>query len=260
MLKEYLVDQSTVPWRALQKEGWPLGKITRLRHLLDPADGGPEAINTQHPEGYGSDAHLHLGAQFQVLLHGSLCFANYRLDAPAVHYTDHSVAYGPFTSTNKEDIFVLHVQRANAIQSKDHETAMRVVNRSGREIAASAEGRPWEPFPGHPGVRRKVLIPETAGPSAEILECPAGGVVPQGTTLHGRYEIVMSGSVRVSGRELGPRCLRFTRGDGRPAPMRAGSQGATVFVATFDKDAEWQPPADLNVGYGFGTLPVIAGE
>ena len=36
--------------------------------------------------------HFHLGAQFQLVLDGTIQFPGFRLEAPAVHYTDHNVA------------------------------------------------------------------------------------------------------------------------------------------------------------------------
>ena len=261
MLHEYVVDQTTVPWRGLNKEGWPKEKVTYVRRLLDGLDGGPEAINTRHPEGYGSDAHFHLGAQFQVLIHGSLSFPNIRMEAPAVHYTDHNVAYGPFTSNNGEDIFVLHAKRANAVQMKDlkDRESRRLVNRTGREITAVGNDCPWQPMVGHAGAKRKVLISEKEGPAAELMECPPGMDLTLGEAHHGRYDVVLSGSVTLKGKQLGPRSLRFVRGDEAPSPIKCGPQGATIITLTFGKDAEWVAPEDLNVSSVWSKLPMVPG-
>jgi hypothetical protein len=53
----------------------------------------------------------------------------------------------------------------------------------------------------------------------------------------GRYEVVLEGSAIIGGREIGPPGLRYTRGDGAPEPLVAGSGGATIAFLTFDADA-----------------------
>jgi hypothetical protein len=62
-------------------------------------------------------------------------------------------------------------------------------------------------------------------------------VLPLDVPTWGRYEVVLEGSVMVEGRTLSSPGFRYVQGDERPAPLRAGPDGATLIFLSFDKDA-----------------------
>jgi hypothetical protein len=160
------------------------------------------------------------------------------LEAVGVHYTDHNVPYGPFHGDH--DMVVIHAKPAGRRAMKDvikSEAFRREINRSGRQLHCSANTLEWEPMPGHEGARRKVLIPESAGVSAQIVACPPGATLPEAPAPYGRYEFVIAGTATREGNRLGPECVRFVCGAERPAPLIAGPEGVTFLAVTFDEDA-----------------------
>jgi hypothetical protein len=240
------IDPSEVPWKSLDLEG---GGAVQLQMYLKGADGGPEAVRARISEGYEVEPHFHLAAQFQLLLEGTMEFPTFRLDAPAVHYTEHNVPYGPFKVSYGHDMLVLHTKPGGVIMMRDKERR-RQANTRGREITCCAHEVEWEPLSGYKGVRRKVLIPESAGPSVEIIECPPGTEFVVGVPQYGRYEVILTGSAEADGKWLGPKSLRFVAA-GEPAKaLRCGPEGATLIVLTYDQDAA--------ESYGGSTAEVIA--
>src|SRR5215510_16447628 len=197
--QHFIVDPAAVPWETLALDG---GGETQLQMYLKGADGGPEAIRARISEGYEVEPHFHLAAQFQLLLEGTMEFPVFRLDAPAVHYTEHNVPYGPFKVSRGHDMLVLHTKPGGVIMMRDKERR-RQANTRGREITRCAHEVDWEPLPGHAGARRKVLIPESQGPSVEIVECPAGMELAAGVPVYGRYEVVLAGSASAGKKQLG---------------------------------------------------------
>jgi hypothetical protein len=107
-----------VSWKTLALDG---GGEVQLQMYLKGADGGPEAIHARISEGYEVEPHFHLAAQFQLLLEGSMEFPVFRLDAPAVHYTEHSVPYGPFKVSGGHDMLVLHTKPGGVVMMRDKE-------------------------------------------------------------------------------------------------------------------------------------------
>ena len=118
---QYIVASSTVPWKTLALEG---GGEAQLQMYLKGRDGGPEAIRAQISEDYTVEPHFHYAAQFQVLLAGSMDFPLVRLDAPAVHYTEHNTPYGPFTVSGGHDMLVLHAKPGGVAVMRDKKTAL----------------------------------------------------------------------------------------------------------------------------------------
>lgn len=108
----------------------------------------------------------------------------------------------------------------------------------------------WEPIPTYEGARRKVLLPASQGPAAEIIECPPHTQFTAPVPAYGRYEVVYQGSVFVDGKKLGPKGLRFVGAGEEAAPLRCGPEGATLIVLTYDEDAARS--------YGGSTEEVIA--
>lgn len=242
----FVIESSAVPWKSLAREG---GGTTQIQMYLRGADGGPEAIRAQISEGAEVDPHFHLAAQFQLLLAGTMTFPTFRLDAPAVHYTEHNVPYGPFRVSNGHDMLVLHTKPGGVVRMRDREQRHQA-NTRGRELTCCAHEVKWEPLPGYAGARRKVLIPPSAGVSAEIIECPPNMELPAPVPAYGRYEVVYQGSVFVDGKQLGPKDLRFIAAGEEAVPLRCGPEGATVIVLTYDEDA--------SQSYGGSTEEVIA--
>jgi hypothetical protein len=240
------VDSLTVPWKSLALER---GGVVDLQMYLKGTDGGPEAIRAKSCDGYEVEPHFHLAAQFQLLLEGTMTFPTFRLDAPAVHYTEHNVPYGPFVVSQGHDMLVLHTKPGGVVTMRDKERR-RQANTRGREFSCCAHEVEWEPMPGHAGARRKVLIPATRGPAAELVECPPHMALTIPVSAYGRYEVVYCGSVLVEGKELGPKSVRFVGSGQHASPLTCGPKGASVIVLTYD--------ADAAQSYGGSTEEVLA--
>jgi len=233
MTQEIVVDLAKVPWDSMKgKNG-----VTYLTQMGLDGSEGPELVRLR-AVGHDSDPHYHTGAQFQIFLDGYAQFPDFRLEAVGVHYTDHNVPYGPFNGDH--DMIVIHAKPAGRRAMKDvikSEVLRQEINRSGRQFHGSTNTLEWEPVPGHEGAQRKVLIPESAGVSAQIVVCSPGTALPETPAPYGRYEFVIAGTALREGDRLGPECVRFVCGAERSAAMIAGSEGATVLVVTFDEDA-----------------------
>ncbi len=228
---EYHVDGTHAVWRTFHKKD----RSASVALLLDGSDGGPEAVHSVQPNA-SVPPHFHQGAQFQLVLQGSLQFPHLRLDAIAVHYTDHNVPYGPFTATSDSRMMVVHAKPAGQIYMNEP-GATRQTNPLGRAIGISASDITWETLVGHTRVRCKRLIDEPTGLRAMILQGAAADTIDLGMSRFGRFDIVLSGSIDVGGTALGKNSLRFVSGDVIPAPAVCGPHGATVVVLDFDQDA-----------------------
>lgn len=233
--EQCIVEPSAVPWKTLALER---GGETRLQMYLKGRDGGPEAIRAQISENYTVEPHFHYAAQFQVLLEGSMAFPLVRLEAPAVHYTEHNTPYGPFTVSGGHDMLVLHAKPGGVAVMRDKKRRWQA-NVRGRELTRCAHEVEWQPMPGCPHVRRKLLIPPSFGPVAELVEFPAGSEFTPPVPEYGRYEVVYSGSVVLLGEQLGPKALRFIPGGEQAAPFTAGSEGVRMIFVSFDQDANY---------------------
>src|SRR5260370_39541494 len=106
--------------------------------------------------------------------------------------------------------------------------ARRQINLSGRELTGMEKDAEWFPIPRYEGARWKILIPHSFGPEAVVVQYPPRAVRPLDVPTWGRYEAVLVGSVIVEGRTLGSPGRRYVQGDERPAPPRAGAEGATL--------------------------------
>jgi hypothetical protein len=240
------VDPSTVPWKSLALE--PNGTVD-LQMFLKGTDGGPEAIRAKICDGYEVEPHFHLAAQFQLLLEGTMTFPTFILEAPAVHYTEHNVPYGPFVTNQGHDMLVLHTTPGGVIMMRDKEKR-RQANARGRELTCCAHEVEWEPMPGHADARRKILIPASKGPSAELIECPPHMELAVPASPYGRYEVVYRGSVLADGKELGLKSVRFVGAGQAAAPLICGPEGASIIVLAYD--------ADAMQSYGGSTEEVLA--
>jgi hypothetical protein len=204
-----------------------------LQMYLKGADGGPEAIRARISEGYEVEPHFHLAAQFQLLLEGSMQFPTFRLDAPAVHYTEHNVPYGPFVVSRDHDMLVLHTKPGGVVMMRDKERR-RQANTRGRELTCCAHEVEWG-LPGHAGATEKSLDSECwsicrlLNAHREWCLWPA----PE----YGRYEVVLSGSASAAEQQLTPKSLRFVAPGEEAQPLQCGPEGATLIVLTYDQDA-----------------------
>ena len=234
MLRQYVVDPADIPW----KTGETQGITFECQVLLSGSDGGPEAMRLRFDHRPSVFAHMHLTSQFQLLLRGTMDFPteSMKLRPPAVHYTDHNVAYGPFATGVQHDMLVLHPKQAGLISMSDR-AARRQINLSGRELTGMEKDAEWFPIPRYEGARWKILISHSFGPEAVMVQYPPSAVLPLDVPTWGRYEVVLEGSVMVEGRNLGAPGLRYVQGDDRPVPLRAGADGATLIFLSFDKDA-----------------------
>lgn len=211
-----------------------VGQGFRLKRLADGRDGGPYVILGIQPENFVNPAHFHNMPQFQVLLEGTVAFPAHELAAPAVHYSDRNSPYGPFRPGKGFVIGVFRNGPANQIYMSDREGRKQRV--PGRELFGTATGLEWTPAEGQAGLEQKVLIPPAGpdGPAASLLRCQPGAEVPPASSPNGRYEVVLEGALHSDGTELRPYSTRYALGADVPPPLRAGPQGATVLLLTFD--------------------------
>src|SRR5438552_2598061 len=140
-MEEYLAD-GTASWMAFAKG---IDSGTRVKVLFMDIADGPEAVHSFQPSA-NVRPHFHLAAQFQLVLRGAIDFPREHLEGIAVHYTDHSVAYGPFTTSPDFQMMVLHARPAGQLDVSDKAARARL-NRTGREIGRSAAEVAWEPLP-----------------------------------------------------------------------------------------------------------------
>src|SRR3977135_2404074 len=163
MQHSYIVDSANAPW----KRGATGGITFACQVLLPGDDGGPEALRFRFDDCPSVYGHMHLTAQFQLLLGGSMDFPRgvKHLEALAIHYTDHNMPYGPFAVSAGHDMLVLH-PKAGGIISMANLAARRQINLRGRILAALAADSAWRPLPGVDSATFKFLIPPDYGPAA----------------------------------------------------------------------------------------------
>jgi hypothetical protein len=234
MPSSYIVDAANAPWKRSESEGVRFD----CQVLLSGADGGPEALRFRFDDCPSVYAHMHLTAQFQLLLSGTMDFPRgvKHLEALAIHYTDHNVPYGPFAVAGRHEMLVLH-PRAGGIIAMTNLDARRQINLRGRLYAALASDTEWQPIPGaeHSSYRR--LMPVGYGPDAVLVRAPAGGALAMPAAPHGRYEVVVEGSAVFEGRRIGPPGFRYVRGEEPAQPLVTGDEGACIAFLTFDRNA-----------------------
>lgn len=230
----YIVDSARAPWKESASEGITFA----CQVLLSGEDGGPEALRFRFDDCPSVYAHMHLTAQFQLLLNGSMDFPRgvKHLEAPAIHYTDHNMPYGPFAVSQGHDMLVLH-PRAGGIISMTNHDARRKINLRGRIFAALASQSQWRPLPGAQHTEFKFLMPPDLGPAAVLVRAPAHAALAMPAPQFGRYEVVLDGSVIIGGQEIGAPGFRYVRGEAAAAPLVTGDTGASVAFLTFDNDA-----------------------
>jgi hypothetical protein len=234
MQRHYIVDPASVPWKRSSSEGVSF----ECQVLLSGEDGGPEALRFRFDDCPSVYAHMHLTAQFQLLLSGAMDFPRgvKHLEAPAIHYTDHNMPYGPFAVSNKHEMLVLH-PKCGGIISMANKDARRKINLRGRLHAAGAEGLQWHAMPGAEGASFAYLMPPDLGPIAALVKAPAGALLAMPAAEFGRYEVVLKGSALIDGKEIGAPGFRYICGNEAAAPILTGEHGATIAFLTFDKDA-----------------------
>ncbi len=227
--RDIIVDLSQIPW----KQGQEGGQRYDYRLCVEGGEDGPEAMQVRLP-GMDVPPHFHHAAQFQLLLQGSMQFSDRKMESLAVHYTDHDVPYGPFKPDSQHSMLILHAKPGGYSPMSDKE-ARKLINSRGRELEGSAREAEAEALPG--GGRRKTLLSNDAGVSVQLIECPAGAVFGGKAPVYGRYQLILSGSVTVAGKRLGPDALRFVQDNEPEAPLVCGPEGATFIVLTYDSDA-----------------------
>jgi hypothetical protein len=183
-------------------------------------------------------AHMHLTSQFQLLLNGVMDFPRgvKHLEAPAIHYTDHNMPYGPFAVSQGHDMLVLH-PRAGGIISMANLEARRKINLRGRLFASLASQSEWQPVPGAEHTAFKFLMPPDLGPAAVLVKAPPHAALAMPAAPFGRYEVVLEGSAIMQGQEIGAPGFRYVRGESAAEAIVSGDFGASVAFLTFDRDA-----------------------
>lgn len=234
MQSTYIVDSARAPW----KRGSSEGIAYACQVLLTGEDGGPEALRFRFDDCPSVYGHMHLTAQFQLLISGAMDFPRgvKHLDALAIHYTDHNVPYGPFAVSGGHDMLVLH-PKAGGIIPMSRADARRKINLQGRIYAALASDFPWQPLPDVADGTFKLLMPPDFGPAAVVVQAPTHASLAMPPPAFGRYEVVLDGSVMMEGQEIAAPGFRYSRGDAPAAPIVTGERGATVAFLTFDRDA-----------------------
>jgi hypothetical protein len=230
----YIVDSANAPWKRSSTEGVTFA----CQVLLSGEDGGPEALRFRFDDCPSVYAHMHLTAQFQLLLNGAMDFPRgvKHLDAIAIHYTDHNMPYGPFAVSGGHDMLVLH-PKAGGIISMANLEARRQINLRGRLFASLASQSEWSPLPDAGHGRFKLLMPPGFGPAAVIVESPAQAKLSMPPPEFGRYEVVLEGSAIMEGCEIGPPGFRYVRSDRPVEPIVTGDRGASIAFLSFDKNA-----------------------
>ena len=230
----YVVDSANAPWKRSVSEGVAF----ECQLLLSGEDGGPEAMRFRFDDCPSVYAHMHLTAQFQLLLNGAMDFPRgvKHLESLAIHYTDHNMPYGPFAVSGRHDMLVLH-PRAGGIINMSNLDARRQINLSGRLFASLASDVSWQDLPGVPEGSFKFLVPPDFGPAAVVTRTPAHAALSMPAPVFGRYEVVLDGSVIMGGREIAAPGFRYVRNDQPVEAIMTGDAGATVAFLTFDKDA-----------------------
>ncbi len=234
MLRQYIVDPHDVPWKAGHTEG-----ITfQCQVFLSGADGGPEAIRFRFDPCPRVYAHMHLTAQFQLLLGGAMDFpkATMKLRPVAVHYADHNLPYGPFSTGEGHDMLVLHPKQGGLITMAD-KAARKQINLAGRQLVGMEKDGEWFDVLEIAGARCNFLIPPGAGPQAVVLDCPPDSMIAAPPPVFGRYEIVLGGDASFDGRSIGAPGLRYVAGAEQATPILTGARGAKVALLSFDADA-----------------------
>jgi hypothetical protein len=233
MRQSYIVDSANASWKRSASEGITFA----CQVLLSGEDGGPEALRFRFDDCPSVYAHMHLTAQFQLLLHGVMDFPRgvKHLEALAIHYTDHNMPYGPFAVSKGHDMLVLH-PKAGGIISMANLDARRQINLQGRLFAGIAADSEWHPQPGVQEASFKLLMPPDFGPAAVMVRAPPHAALAMPAAEFGRYEVVLEGSVMMEGREIGAPGFRYTRGATAAEPLVTAEQGASVAFLTFDRD------------------------
>ena len=231
----YVVDAANAPWKRSVTEGVTFA----CQVLLAGEDGGPEALRFRFDDCPSVYAHMHLTAQFQLLLSGCMDFPRgvKHLEALAVHYTDHNVPYGPFAVSRQHDMLVLH-PKAGGIISMTNLDARRKINLKGRLFASLASDSEWQDMPAGSHSTFKRLMPAGFGPDAVLVRAPANAALGMPAAPFGRYEVVLEGSACFAGQEVAAPGFRFSRGREAVEPLVTGPQGAVVAFLTFDREAE----------------------
>jgi hypothetical protein len=205
--------------------------------LLPGGGDDPEAFRFRFDPCPSVYAHMHLTAQFQVLLAGSMDMprGSMNLRPLSVHYTDHQVPYGPFSTGAGHDMLVLH-PRAGGLVSMAHADFRSCINLTGRLLVGEADDDAWQPLPGGRGLVQ-VLIPAAAGPEVVLVELGAHEILSLPGAPFGRYDVVVAGAIQVGTTPLGPPGLRYVVGDAPAEPLVTGPEGATILTLAFDAAA-----------------------
>lgn len=237
MQQYYVVDSANAPWKRSSSEGISFD----CQILLTGDDGGPEALRFRFDDCPSVYAHMHLTAQFQLLLKGAMDFPRgvKHLEALSIHYTDHNMPYGPFAVSGGHEMLVLH-PRAGGIISMANLDARRQINLRGRLFAALAGDAEWQPMPPQDGRdtgQYKLLMPPGYGPAAVVVKAPPNAALSMPPAEFGRYEVIVEGTGIFDGREIASPGFRYYVGTEAAAPLMTGVNGATVAFLTFDRNA-----------------------
>lgn len=230
MLEEYVTSTAKTQWKHFRNG---TRQDRDIGVMLGGIDEGPEAVDAIKPNNT-SEPHFHQGAQFQVLVKGSIQFPRHKIEALTVHYTDHNVAYGPFECSPDCRFLVLHAKPAGQLAMNDR-ASFKLLNPGGRELIAPAADYAWRAVA--EGVRERLLIEQQSGVRAVVREVMAGRPLPVMAAPFGQFEVVLEGIALDAGQEIVPYNVRFTRGNEAPMPLLAGPSGATVGTFVFDADA-----------------------
>ncbi|MEI8036195.1 MAG: hypothetical protein WCH96_12050 [Betaproteobacteria bacterium] len=232
--KVYVIDSANAAWKRSSSEGIHF----ECQVLLSGEDGGPEAMRFRFDDCPSVYAHMHLTAQFQLLLSGAMDFPRgiKHLQAPGLHYTDHNMPYGPFAVSGGHDMLVLH-PKAGGIISMAQSYARREINLQGRLLATEETPTEWENLPGVPGAQFKHLIPYGHGPTGVLVKVSARAELKMPAPTFGRYEVVVSGSALIEGKPITAPGFRYSIGPEPASPIISLEEGTQIAFLSFDQEA-----------------------
>lgn len=206
-----------------------------------PDDGSlyPMAFLVEQDPGCVAPAHFHQADQFQVVVAGEGRLGTHDVAPVTVHFTGKYSPYGPlvasptglhyFTLRNGWDPGARYMQEDRAV-------LRHVPGRRHREAVAAP--RPMS-------ARRDAAAPSCESllaPSGDgllalryVLPAEAGATGPDPARGNGQYWVVIAGTLRHDGAELGPRSCLFLSPDESALTIAAGSDGVEVLALQFPR-------------------------
>lgn len=185
-------------------------------------------VNLTTPHGV-IPPHFHEVDQYQVVIGGSGSLGKHELPIGAVHYTDRYTPYGPIRAGEEGlSFFTLRLEPVVGSHYMPESRALKT-ERSGHTFTGVAN----------------IELPVTESAVVELGSTPDGAAATEVRVapgdepgldtggLHPGYHLVMAGSLRGSGRELGARSCLYVDTSATGMGLAAGPEGAVVVQLRF---------------------------